>query len=103
MMEKVKLSLCLINYALRYEGIWELRYSSTILVLGTRWRLVLRFTLLPLYLPGKEPPVPMDRRMVESHSWSGRCGVEKNVLPLPGIEAQPSSPSLYPLSYPGSR
>jgi hypothetical protein len=29
-------------------------------------------------------------------NWYGRCGVEKDVLPLPGIEPRPSSP--YPIA-----
>jgi hypothetical protein len=39
-----------------------------------------------------------DRRRSRSQSRSERCEVEKNLLPLPGIEPRPS---LYRLSYPG--
>jgi hypothetical protein len=35
---------------------------------------------------------PLDRRLGETQSRSARCGVEKNPLPLQGIEPQPSSP-----------
>jgi hypothetical protein len=36
--------------------------------------------------PGKEPLVPLDRRLVGPQSRSGRSGEEKNSQPLPGIE-----------------
>jgi len=39
-------------------------------------------------LPGKEPlvPIPLDRRLGEPKSRSGRDGEEKNCQPLPGLE-----------------
>jgi hypothetical protein len=37
------------------------------------------------------PPYPLDRRMGGIQSRSGRCGWEKNLLRLPGIEPQFSS------------
>jgi hypothetical protein len=37
----------------------EWRYSSTILDLGTRWRLVVSFTPMPLYPLGYSPPLPI--------------------------------------------
>jgi hypothetical protein len=53
--------------------------------------------------PGERAPgTQFDMRLGGPKSRSGRCGVQKNLLPLPGIEPQPSSPSLYQLSYPGS-
>jgi hypothetical protein len=73
----------------------ERRYSSTILDLGTRWRWVVGFTPRPLYPRRKILRYPLDKRL------GGRCGEEKNVLPLPGIEPRPYSPSIYQLSYPG--
>jgi hypothetical protein len=36
----------------------------------------------------------MDRKLGGSQSQSGRCGVEKNIFPLPGIEPRPFSPYL---------
>jgi hypothetical protein len=39
----------------------------------------------------------------EPQSLSGSCGVQKNILPLPGTEPRPSSLLLYRLSYPGSK
>jgi hypothetical protein len=80
----------------------EWRYSSTILYLGTRWRSVVSFTARPLYLHGRSRRYPLDRRLGGPQSRSGRCGIEKTLFPLPGIEARPSSPSLYRLSYLGS-
>jgi hypothetical protein len=63
----------------------EWRYSSIILDLGTRWRWVVSFTTLPRYPRGRGPRYPLDRRLGEPQSRSGRCGEEKN-LALPGIE-----------------
>jgi hypothetical protein len=65
---------------------------STILDLGTRWgewsaSRPGRFT------PGKRVPrYPLDRRVGGPQGWSGRCEVEKNLLPLLGIEPRLSSP-----------
>jgi hypothetical protein len=69
---------------LRHMGAW--RYSSFILDLWTRWS-------VQHHVPAALPP--------ETKTWyplgwpqshSERC--EKNLLPLPGIEPQPSSPQL---------
>jgi hypothetical protein len=54
--------------------------------------------------PGKEPLVPLDRRLGGPQSRSGLCGLEKNSQPPPGIEPhnpdRPArSPALYRLSY----
>jgi hypothetical protein len=58
----ILLSLCLTNWALRHEVIWE---SGCIhphfLDLGTSWRWVVSFTPLPLYLREKNPRYPLDR------------------------------------------
>jgi hypothetical protein len=40
-------------------------------------------TVLP---PGKEPLVPIDRRLSGSQSRYGHGGEEKNSQPLPGLE-----------------
>jgi hypothetical protein len=40
----------------KYKG--EMRYSSSILDLGTNWWLVVNFKHQPLYPGGKSPPVP---------------------------------------------
>jgi hypothetical protein len=42
-------------------------------------------------------------RPSEPQNQSGRCEVEKNLLPIPGIKPRPSNPSLYGLSYSGFR
>jgi hypothetical protein len=57
-----------------YMGEW--RYSSTIINLGTRWRLVVSFTPLPLY-----PLDRLDTRLDGSQSRSARHGEEKNLAP----------------------
>jgi hypothetical protein len=48
----------------------ELKYSSTFLHLGTRWRRMVSFSPLPLYSRGKSPRHPLDRRL----GGPGRCG-----------------------------
>jgi hypothetical protein len=54
--KKVKLSLCLINYALSHEDVWGSRcIHPPILDLGTSWRQVVSFTARSLYPRGKDP------------------------------------------------
>jgi hypothetical protein len=62
--------------------------APRILDIGTRWRWVVSFTHRPLFPPGKEPLVPLDKRLGESQSWSRRCGEEINSQPLPGLDLQ---------------
>jgi hypothetical protein len=69
----------------------EWRYSSTILDLGTRCRWVVNFTPRPLYPRGKRPRCPLYMRLGGLQNLSGRCGVEKNLLPSP--ESNPGRPA----------
>jgi hypothetical protein len=56
---KVKLSLCLTNYALRQEDVWGSGcINPHLLDLGTSWRWVVSFTPRPLY-PREKAPVPI--------------------------------------------
>jgi hypothetical protein len=48
--------------------------------------------------PEKEPSVLLGLEAAWPHSWSGRCGVEQDILPVPGVESRPSSP--YPIPIP---
>jgi hypothetical protein len=48
---------------------------------------VVSFTPRPLYLQGKSPWYPLDRRLGGPQSWSGRGGEEKNSQPLLGLES----------------
>jgi hypothetical protein len=57
-----------------------------ILDLGTRWRCMVSFTPRPLYLQGKNPWYPLDRRLVGLQSFCGHGGEEKNSQPSPKIE-----------------
>jgi hypothetical protein len=78
--KKVKLSLCLTNYALRREGVWGSRcIDPYFLDLGTSWRWVVNFTPRPLYPQGKSPWYPLDRRLGGPH---GRRGEEKILDPM---------------------
>jgi hypothetical protein len=58
----------------------EWQYSSTIRDLS--------FSTLLLYRGRKNLRYPLDRSL----GGPGRCGVQRNYLPLLGIEPQPSSP-----------
>jgi hypothetical protein len=69
---------------------------------------VVSITLLPLYLRGKGPQYPLNRRLGGPQSLSERCGDENYLLLLPGIELRPlgrpaRSQSTYRLNYPGSQ
>jgi hypothetical protein len=68
--------------------------KSRILNLGTRWRWVVSFTPQPLYPQVNFLRYPLDRRFL---SRSGRCGVEEDLLLLPGIEPRPSNPQPVPI------
>jgi hypothetical protein len=61
-------------------------YLHSFFDLGTRWRWVVSFTPRPLYLQGKSPRYPLDRRLGVLQGRSGRYGEEKNSQPPPGIE-----------------
>jgi hypothetical protein len=65
----------------------EWRYSSTILNLDAEWRWVISFTPRPLYLRGK----CRGTHWIEGWMDLWRCGVQKNLLSLPGVEPRPSS------------
>jgi hypothetical protein len=87
---KIKLCLCLIkHYSMKKTGEWS--YSSTILDIGTRWRWVVSSTPGPLYPREKSPRYELDRRLFGPQILSRRCGIDKNLLPMPGIEPRPSS------------
>jgi hypothetical protein len=69
---KVNLSLRSTNYALRHEGEWGSGcIGPHFLDLGTSWRLVVSFTLLPLYPRRKSRRYPLDRRLGGPQSRSG--------------------------------
>jgi hypothetical protein len=82
----------------------EWSYSSTIFGLGTRWRLVVRFTPLPLYPRGKSSSYSLDRRLGGHQNRSGPCGEQKH-LALPGHNpgCLVHNPSLYRMRYPDSK
>jgi hypothetical protein len=80
---KVNVSLDLI----KHRGM-EMRYDSAILDLGSRWRWVVCFTILPLYSWGMDSRYPLDRRLGGSQSLYGGCGEDKNLFQLPGIKPQ---------------
>jgi hypothetical protein len=59
--------------------------APCILDLGTRWRWVISFKPRPLYIQGKSPWYPSDKRLGGLQRRSGR-GEEKNSQPLSGLE-----------------
>jgi hypothetical protein len=103
---KVKLSLCLIISALRYECLWRSGcIDPHFLDLGTSFRWVVSFTPRPLYPWGKSPGVHWRGGWVDTQV--GLDDLEKRkLLTLPGFElrslGRPAlSQSLYRLWYPG--
>jgi hypothetical protein len=64
----------------RHMGRW--RHGSIIVDLDTNWSWVVSYTPRPLYLRGKWPRYPLDRRLDGPQNRPGRCGEEKN-LALP--------------------
>jgi hypothetical protein len=105
---KVKLSLCLTNKAILYEGMGESGcIDPHFLDLSTSWRWVVTFTFRPLYPWGKSPRYLSDRRLGGPQSWSGDME-KKKFLTLLELElwllSHPAcSQSLYWLHYSGSR
>jgi hypothetical protein len=76
------------------KAYWETGgIAPHILELGTRWRWVVNFTPRPLYLQGKSPWYPLDRRLGGPQSRSGRGGEAKNSQPLPGLESSIIQPA----------
>jgi hypothetical protein len=75
---KVKLSMCLTNYAPHHEGVWRSGcIDPHFLDLGISWRWVDSSTARPLYPRGKSPWYPLDRWLGGSQSRFGRRGEEK--------------------------
>jgi hypothetical protein len=84
---KVNLSLCFLTEHHTMKAYWGSGVTAPrILDLSTRWRRVVGFKLRPLYLQGKSPSYPLDRRLGGPQSRSGRGGKEKNSQLLPEIE-----------------
>jgi hypothetical protein len=70
----------------------ELRYSSTILDLGTRMRNAVSFTPWQLYPLGKSPRYPLERRLGGPQNRSGRRGEEKILAPTGTRNPTPVQP-----------
>jgi hypothetical protein len=64
-----------------------------VLNIATRWRWVVNFTHRPLYPRGKRPRYPLDTRLDDPHSWSGRGGEEKNSHFCPSREMNRGHPT----------
>jgi hypothetical protein len=97
----LKLSLCLIgHYAMKTYG--RAHIDPHFLDLGTTWRWADSVTPRPLYPRGKSPRYPLDRRLGEPQSRSGRRG-EENSWPYRDTNSDPSVAqpvaSRYPRSY----
>jgi hypothetical protein len=81
---KVRLHLVLTEHH-TMEGYWGSgSIAPRIFYLGTRWRWVVSLTPRPLYLQGNSPWYPLERRLREPQSRSGRGGEEKHSQPLSG-------------------
>jgi hypothetical protein len=79
----------------------ERRYSYTILDLDTGWG-EWSASRPSCFTPRKGSRNPLHRRLGGPQSRSGRCEVQKYIS-CPCREPNPSCPSLYRPSYPGSR
>jgi hypothetical protein len=80
-MKKVKLFLCVTNYALSLEGVCGSGgIDPRFLNLGTSWWPV-SFKPRPIYPRRKSPRYPLDRRLGGSQNLSGRRGEEKILGP----------------------
>jgi hypothetical protein len=95
-----------LNYATCREDVWGNGGTAPRIVnFGTRWRGMISFTLLPLYLRVKSPWYPLDRRLGGTQSRSGRGGEDRKKVPAPARNqtqvVQSISQSLYWLSYRG--
>jgi hypothetical protein len=93
---RVNLSLGIINQAPR-EDLWERKCSFTILNFHTRWRWVVSFMPLPLYLPG--------HAATDNHWLGGRLGPRANLdvmenknISCPYRKSNPDSSVIQPLS-----
>jgi hypothetical protein len=96
--KKVKLSLCLTNWAPCHEGVWGSGcIEPHFLYLGTIWRWVVSFTHRPLYPREKSYQCPLDRRLGGPQSRSGRRWENSW-----HYQDSKSDPSLVRLRYPGS-
>jgi hypothetical protein len=71
-------------------------YNSDIIDLSNGWSWVISFTPRPLYVRWKGPRYSLDKRLGAPQSRTGRCGVEKNYVPVSGIDLRQSS--LYPVA-----
>jgi hypothetical protein len=89
---KVKLSLCLINYASRHEDVWGSGGKAPPFLTSA----LDGVESLASRPQEKSPTYPLDGRQCGPQSRSGCCGKEKNVLPLPGIEPRTSQPVAIP-------
>jgi hypothetical protein len=78
--KKVKMFLCLINQALRHEGVWRRGcINPHTLGFGTRWRWVISLMPRPLYPWGNSSRSSLDRRLGGPQNQSGMRGEEKNL------------------------
>jgi hypothetical protein len=66
----------LLNQVPGYEDVRQ--RASCILNLDMKWRLVVRFTLQPLFPKGKRHWYPLDKKLGGLQSRSGSDGNEKN-------------------------
>jgi hypothetical protein len=99
--EKAKLSLCLINWTLRQEGIWGSGCIDPLFLdFGTSWRWLINFTPRPLYPWGKSLQYPFDRRLVGPQNRSRLLGEEKTLDPTGTRNPTPQSSSSQPIAVP---
>jgi hypothetical protein len=79
---KVNLSLGLSKHHAIKTYLGSVGIAPRILNIGTRWRRVVSFMPHQLYLGGKSPHYPLDRKVGGPQSRSGRGGEEKTISHL---------------------
>jgi hypothetical protein len=94
---EVKFSLCVINQASCHEDVSGSESIDPLFLTsapdGGQWSASRPFRFIP---QGTRPRYPLDRRLGGVHSRSGRCGEEKNIFLLPGME--PNSSAFQPIT-----
>jgi len=91
--KKANLSVCFIKYHAIKMYLGSGGIAPRILNLDTRWNWVVTFTPRPFYLRGKRPRYPVDRRLSELQSRSGRDGEEKKSHHCPCRDFNPGRPA----------
>jgi hypothetical protein len=102
--EKVKLPLCLTNYALCHEDVWGSGCTDPLFLTLTLVGGELSASRSTHFTPwGKSPQYPLDRRLGGLQCWSGRCRDKKILYPTGTQTPTPRLSGPYPVAIPAPR